>query len=161
MEISKNGSALTKDQIQVNAPLQYRGTLTVTNIGPTALAAGDEFRLFPAASYSGAFVTMNLPPLPPGLSWTNKLLVNGSIGVIGALLPSFASITRSGTNLIVTGTNGEPNAHYDVLTSTNVALPLTNWFNLFTNQFNASGAFSFTNPIAPGEPQRFFQLRTP
>jgi len=81
--------------------------------------------------------------------------------VIGVRLPSFASVTWSGTNVIVTGTNGEPNALYDVLTSTNVALPLTNWLSLLTNQFNASGAFSFTNPIAPGEPQRYFQIRTP
>jgi len=160
MEISKNGSTLTNDQIQVNAPLQYRGTLTVTNIGTTALASEDTFKLFSATSYSGAFATITLPPLAPGLHWKNRLLVDGTIVVDGSPIPKFSGITWSGTNLIVTGTNGLPNAPYDVLTSTNVAWPLTNWFSLLTNQFNASGAFSFTNPIAPGEPQRYFQIRT-
>jgi len=33
------------------------------------------------------------------------------------------------------------------LTSTNVALPLSNWTSIATNQFGAGGVFSFTNGI--------------
>ena len=85
----------------------------------------------------------------------------GSIEVIAATSPGFASISRSGTNIVITGTNGPPNAPYAVLTATNVALPLSNWFILRTNQFGPGGAFAFTNAIAPADRQRFFQLRTP
>jgi hypothetical protein len=39
--------------------------------------------------------------------------------------------------------------------------PLSIWVSLVTNQFDLSGNFSFTNGIAPGEPQRYFSLRVP
>lgn len=161
MEISKDGAVLTNDQVQVTGPLTYGGALTVAKLGPTALAAGHNFRLFSASSYSGAFATINLPPLDAGLTWTNKLLVDGSIEVIVAPQPGFANITLSGTNVVISGTNGSPNEPYAVLAATNVALPVTNWVSLATNQFDATGHFSFTNSIVPGIPQRFFRLRTP
>jgi hypothetical protein len=87
--------------------------------------------------------------------------VDGSIGVIGVAVPKFASINLSGTSLIITGTGGPPNTTYAVLTSTNVALPVSNWTSVATNQFGAGGEFSFTNSIAPGTPPRFYRIRTP
>jgi len=83
IEISKSGSSLTNDQIQVaGATLTYGGVLIVTNIGPNVLSAGDRFPLFNAPSFAEAFSTLNLPPLPLGLVWTNKLAVDGSIQVV-------------------------------------------------------------------------------
>lgn len=161
MEISKNGAILTNDQIQVIAPLTYGGSLIVSNLGPTALAAGDHFPLFTATSFTGSFSNIALPPLASGLDWTNKLGVDGSIEVISLTQPAFASITLSGTNLIVSGTNGAPGASYTVLTATNVALPVSNWVSIATNQLDSSGNFSFTNAINPAERQRFFQIRIP
>ncbi|HOX57252.1 MAG TPA: GH25 family lysozyme [Candidatus Paceibacterota bacterium] len=81
MEISKDGVALTNDQIEVHAALTYGGSLVVSNLGPTALAAGDSFKLFSAVSYAGAFSGLELPVLGPGLLWTNKLLADGSVEV--------------------------------------------------------------------------------
>jgi T5SS/PEP-CTERM-associated repeat protein len=159
MEISKNGSVLTNDQIEVAVGLAYGGALTVAKLGATALTGGDRFQLFSASSYAGSFTTVTLPSLPAGLNWTNKLLVDGSIEVIAG--PQFTSVTVSGTNVILTGTNGTPNAPYAVLTATNVALPLSNWVSIATNLFDSSGNFSFTNAITPGIPQRFYRLRTP
>ena len=152
---------LTNDQIQVAGPLTYGGSLTVSNVGPAALTAGNSFQLFSAAGYGGTFAALTLPALEAGLSWTNKLLVNGSIEVIGVALPKFSTISLSGTNVVITGANGVSNAPYAVLTSTNVALPMSNWVSVATNQFDSSGNFSFTNGIAPGIPQRFFRIRTP
>jgi hypothetical protein len=45
MEVSKNGTTLIKDQLQVSAPLTYGGGLTVTDVGPGLLSLGDEFQL--------------------------------------------------------------------------------------------------------------------
>jgi len=50
----------------------------------------------------GAFTTLNLPPLGAGLAWRNNLSLDGSIEVIAAGSPGFASISRSGTNVIFT-----------------------------------------------------------
>jgi hypothetical protein len=140
--------------------LRYGGTLQVTNrIG--TLVAGDRFPLFGANVYIGSFDNLILPPLDPGLAWTNKLQVDGSIEVIVASQPGFAGISLSGTNLVFSGTNGTPGASYAVLTATNVALPASNWLSLVTNQFGANGEFSFTNAIILQEPERYFRLRTP
>jgi len=84
--------------------------------------------------------------------------VDGSIEVAAG--PSFTNISLSGTNLILAGTGGTSNAPYTVLTATNVALPLSNWVSLVTNQFGAGGEFSFTNGILD-ELQRYFRIRTP
>jgi autotransporter-associated beta strand protein len=59
-------------------------TLTVNNIGSTNLAAGDTFTLF-STPVSGAFATLNLPPLPDaGVTWSNQLAINGTIAVVAA-----------------------------------------------------------------------------
>jgi len=159
MEISKNGATLTNDQIQVLAPLTYGGSLVLSNLGSTALAIADRFPLFSANSYAGGFTNIVLPALAAGLGWTNKLLVDGSIEVIAG--PIFTSITLSGTNVIMSGSNGPPNAPYAVLTATNVTTPLSNWVSLDTNQFDTSGNFIFTNAISPAFPRRFFILQVP
>jgi hypothetical protein len=141
--------------------MRYGGTLIVSQFGRT-LAAGDRFQLFSFSNYvASAFDTMVLPPLAPGLAWKNNLSIDGSIEVVAGGQPGFASISLSGTNVILAGTNGAAGANYAVLTATNVALPLSNWVSIVTNQFGTGGQFNFTNPIAPGEPRRFFLLLTP
>ena len=46
-----------------------------------------------------------------------------------------------------------------LLTSTNVAAGLSGWSRLGTNYFDVTGATTFTNAIAPGEPGRFYLLQ--
>jgi fibronectin-binding autotransporter adhesin len=162
MDISKNGPAFSSDQVEVAASLTYGGSLVVTRLGSTALSSGDRFQLFSAISYSGSFSSLTLPPLNAGLIWTNKLAVDGSIEVVNRPLPHIASIMKSGASVVVVnGTNGPPNATYFVLASTNVALPLSNWSPILTNQFDGSGNFSFSNVINPALPQRYFMLQVP
>jgi hypothetical protein len=163
MRIYRSESFLTNDQIQTPFTFNYGGSITVTQLPAVlvgTLTLGDRFQLFSASAYGGAFSTLTLPPLTSGLEWTNKLLVDGSIEVVAAP-PKFAGITVSGTNVVLTGTNGTPGANYAILTATNVALPLSNWLSIVTNQFGAGGGFSFTNGILPAEPQRYFRFRTP
>jgi fibronectin-binding autotransporter adhesin len=161
LRIGKDGSALTNDQIQVANGLTYGGSLSVSNIGPTGLTLGDRFKLFDAGAYAGSFTQLSLPSLGAGLGWTNRLLADGSIGVVATRLPRVATITLSGTNVVITGTNGTANSPYTVLTSTNVVLALSNWTSVATYQYGPSGEFSFTNAIEPQVPQRFYLLRSP
>ena len=60
-----------------------------------------------------------------------------------------------------TGTNGVPLENYFVLTSTNLALPKSNWTRLATNQFDANGGFAFTNAGGTNSSRGFFQLQLP
>ncbi|HZI30896.1 MAG TPA: hypothetical protein VFF11_01075, partial [Candidatus Binatia bacterium] len=161
LEISKTGMTLTNDQLKVMAPLTYGGTLTVSNAGPNALAAGDSFQMFSASNYDGSFTSLYLPPLNSGLTWTNQLLVDGSIAVIAQPIPAIHLTTSSGSNLIFSVTNGSPGGAYDLLTSTNLALPLSSWITNRSGNFDSSGNQVLTNSISPNEPQRFFLLKTP
>ena len=156
-----NKSALTNDSIRVLADVSLGGTLIVSNISGT-LAAGDSFKLVDAATYSGSFSTVILPSLNAGLVWnTNSLNSSGIISVVSTATPVFASSSISGNNLLMTGSNGTANTSYYVLTSTNVALPMTNWARLITNQFDGSGNFIFSNSIDPATPRLFYRLQLP
>jgi glucose/arabinose dehydrogenase len=73
-------------------------------------------------------------------------------------VPFINAVTLSGTNLIVSGTNGAQNGNYYILTSTNLALPTTSWLCAATNPFDANGNFIFTNPVDPGQSQLFYLL---
>jgi len=74
-------------------------------------------------------------------------------------MPFINTVALSGTNLIVSGTNGAQNGNYYILTSTNLALSPTNWLRTSTNPFKANGNFIFTNPVDPGQSQLFYLLQ--
>ena len=161
MEISKNGAALTNDQIQVAAPLVFSGSLTISNLGPTLLAGGDSFQLFSATGYSGAFSSLTLPALPAGLSWTNRLLLNGSLAVVAPAPLQIGGVLRSGTNLNFSVTGGSAGKPWNLLTSTNLALPLSSWITNRSGIFDSSGNVSITNGVNTIEPRRFFRIYAP
>jgi hypothetical protein len=79
--ISRTPTVATNDQIQVTGTVTYGGALIVTNLDPNALANGDKFQLFNAASFAGTFTSLILPPLDTGLSWKTNLLLDGSLEV--------------------------------------------------------------------------------
>ena len=154
---------LTNDVARVFGTVTYDGTLNVANLSPDFLEAGDNFRLFNAAGYGGAFTNFILPDLNDGLAWsTNKLAVDGRLWVVKATPPVIASTVWSGNSQFTfQGGGGTPNWDYYVLASTNMTLPLSQWPRIMTNQFDFSGNFSVTNSINPGLPLQFYLLQTP
>jgi len=75
--------------------------------------------------------------------------------------PVLGGIQISGGSLILTGANGTAGANYLVLTSTNLASPLTNWTILSTNPFGPDGSVNVTNPLNTNSAQSFYRLRLP
>jgi len=82
------------------------------------------------------------------------------------LLPPFTPQTTSATfadsshtQITVSGIGGPTNIPlpYLVMTTTNLALPLTSWTPYLTNNFGTNGTFSYSFPVNANEPQRFFQ----
>jgi uncharacterized repeat protein (TIGR03803 family) len=71
-----------------------------------------------------------------------------------------ASITLSGTNLVLNGSNGLSGRTCYVLVGTNLAEPLNQWAFVATNILGADGSFSIiaTNAVNPTAPQRFYIL---
>lgn len=66
-------------------------------------------------------------------------------------VPSITSIAldAAGSNIIVSGTNnnGTTSGQYVILTSTNIALPISSWTPLSTQAFDQTGSFNYTNAI--------------
>jgi len=138
------------------------GTLTVNNIGPTNLQAGDTFTLFNGA-LSGTFSATNLPVLPsPNMFWDTSLLASQGIIKVGSSVvpqPVITSISVSGTTLTIMATNGLAGGQFILLGSTNLLLPVNQWTPILTNNFNGSGNLSLsTNVINPGVPAEFYLL---
>ncbi|HEV2453348.1 MAG TPA: autotransporter-associated beta strand repeat-containing protein, partial [Verrucomicrobiae bacterium] len=131
------------------------GTVSVSNLGP-ALAAGNTFQLFSQPVSGGNNLTIS----GGGVQWANNLAADGTISVVGALpQPVINGFSISGTNLVISGTNGYTGGGYYVLSTTNLLLPLSSWKPISTNTFASGGLFSITNPIVPGTPAKFYTLK--
>jgi hypothetical protein len=160
MELNKAGH--TQDQLVGLNTLVYGGTL-VLNYQPGSLDIGDNFPLFSAATYLGAFDALTPATPGPGLAWDLTGLTNGTLKVIAgpANPPQLGSISSANGSVIISGSGGTAGSNYYVLTSTNVALPMNDWTRLATNVFESGGTFSFTNAVDPNTPQQFFRLQLP
>ena len=157
-EISKNPFAY--DQAIVGGAVSYAGTLNVVNTSIESFEAGDNFPIVIASSYTDTFSAVNLPALDAGLTWkTTQLATNGSLWVVSTAPPTITNPNSDGVNFSFSGTGGTPNWFYDVLSSTNVALPFALWNNVGTGQFDGAGNFYFVTPLNPTDTQRFFSLR--
>jgi hypothetical protein len=73
--------------------------------------------------------------------------------------PWITSISTSGQNLVISGSNGVAGWPYLVLTSTNLAQPAVNWTVNATQAFDTGGNFNFTNAADPSAPQLFYLLQ--
>ncbi|HEV2454295.1 MAG TPA: autotransporter-associated beta strand repeat-containing protein [Verrucomicrobiae bacterium] len=150
----------TNDVLSAGGALSYGGTLTVSNISATALAAGNSFKLFKAASYSGAFNSISPASPGAGLAWnTNNLAVNGTLSVFSLAGPKITSIMVNGTTLTIVGNNGPANTPYVLMESTNLLQPLP-WTPVLTNSFNNSGGLNLsTNVVNPNTPDEYYILQ--
>ena len=72
-----------------------------------------------------------------------------------------ATISRAGTNVIISGTGGLSGEKYILLTSTNLALPMPQWTPVMTNLLDGSGSFTCTNAIKASMPAQLFRTVLP
>jgi autotransporter-associated beta strand protein len=158
--IELNKTISTNDVLASGASIQFGGILQLTNLAGS-FAAGDNFKLFYAASYSGAFT--NITPVIPAinLGWsTNTLTSDGTLRImdIPTPPPTISGFVLDRGNFVMSGRNGVAGWPYCILTSTNVELPLGNWSRLATNRFDVQGAFSYTNSL-PSALRQFYLLQ--
>lgn len=157
-EISRNPFA--NDQVVVLGTLARGGTLEVLNTSVELLEAGDNFQLFNAPNVTGNFAAYDLPALEEGLAWnTSQLATNGRIWVVSTNPPAITSYSLAGGNFSFAGTGGTPNWDYDVLTSSDVALPISAWTVADSGQFDASGNFNIVLAVNPLNTRQFFVVR--
>lgn len=151
LEVDKS-LATTNDFVQVAGALTQagNGTVFLNNLGP-AFAGGDNFKFFSKPLANGQ--TMTIVPATPGsgLLWTNKLAVDGSIGVLGVATGSAADLAGLTLNAGSLTPSFSSNVYnYSVqLTYTNSSIALTpiSATNAATIRIASAGA---TNLIASG-----------
>jgi PKD repeat protein len=120
----------------------------------TNTTATNLFHTFTAAGTNLVTLTVS------GIAGTNAASTF-MVTVISSQPPVIGGISLSGTNLVITGTNGTAGANYYVLATTNLLTPLTNWAILSINQFGPGGSVNWTNPLNPNFPQTYYRLRLP
>jgi autotransporter-associated beta strand protein len=150
-------TANNNDQFAGLTSVAYGGTLVVTNVGASPLWAGEEFKLFNSTSPgSGNFSSVVVLPTGTGSfnPFTGFLTINSTA-------PAFQSPIVSSGKITLTGSGGMPSSGYILLTTTNLALPLSQWTTNTIGTFNGAGAFSNSISISPGELMLYFILRIP
>ena len=155
----KTGGAVTNDLVRGISALTCGGGLVLTNLGAIALTAGDTLKLFAATSYCGIFAGIT-PSVPgPGLAWDlSGLIPAGTLKVANAPAISQVALLPDGSARLTLA--GATNQLYDILTTTNLALPLAQWQTL------ASGVLPLNplllnDPAANKAPGRFYRSRSP
>jgi fibronectin-binding autotransporter adhesin len=162
--VNRSGSA--SDAVSVSGTIANVGTgiVTVTNLG-TALQIGDTFTLFNKAVTGGAALTVT--NIGGGIVWSNGLAVNGKISVFSFISsvtpitnsPAIQNITLSGSNVILTGTNGQTGGTAYLLMTTNLANSITTWKTVATNVLGGNAyTFTGTNVITPALGRQFYRL---
>ena len=170
------------NMVLTNATLQFAVAPGVTNVVVASLTTGGSSNVISVLSLPAAAVPTRLPLLDyagtiggagfnfvlgggvPGYgSYLSNNVANSSVDLVFVSLPatppSFSAVTRNGSSLVLTGTNGIPNWPYYVLASTNLALPLAQWPCVATNFFDGAGNFTFTN--SPNASMKFYLLQLP
>ena len=154
-----NGSTSTNTSVVLGAGVTYGGVLNIVTNG--TFTVGQTFTLFSGAGATSASSFASIlgsPGAGKAFSFANGVLsVVSSGGVTPAVIKS---VTLSGSNLIVQGTNGVAGSGYTILTSTNIALPLSSWTTNTTGTFSAGGGFSNAIPVSTSG-QGFFDIRQP
>ncbi|HXF11102.1 MAG TPA: autotransporter-associated beta strand repeat-containing protein, partial [Desulfuromonadaceae bacterium] len=160
-----NAGSLTNDLLNVSGNLTIGGTLSLTNL-TGSLAGGQSFKLFNAATYTTNYTAI-VPATPgPNLAWDVSMLAsNGTLAVVStgpAPTPQITGISLNGTTLTISATNGSVGGQYTLLQSTNIALPLSQWTPVLTNNFDNNGDLNLsTNIVDPNNNHTFYILQAP
>jgi hypothetical protein len=142
------------------------GTFTNTGTSVTLLFSLALPATFVGDAQAGGEVTLFLAAIDPQIGFTFNSRSFGTISArpfleISAMpVPGISVVNLSGTNVILSATNGIAGGTYYVFSSTNLALPLSQWTPVATNVLSESGNFTTTVTNANTTTQQFFILQT-
>lgn len=106
---------------------------------------------------------VNTVPWPNQVSLYKRGELNDALMFVGGVTshPAFGAPVLSGGKLVLTGNGGSADGTYQVLTSTNITLPLSSWTPVLTNTFGADGSFSNAVGMQASSAAQFYRVRTP
>jgi len=151
----------------VGSPLTVTNSLTLNgnamNVSTlSALGAGDYLLITnTAAAISGSFAAVNVSGA--GVAGTASIVTTPdavTLHVAASSAPgNFSGISVSGTTLTLNVTNGPANGAWTLLSSTNVATPLSQWTTNRTGNYDGSGNLSTNLLNTATNPMEFFILK--
>ena len=165
MRISKSGSTTSNDSVTGMASVTYGGKLIVTDVGGSALAAGDTFILFSAAAYSHSFSGIVLPSLSGSLVWnTSNLAINGSISVKVPSPPISLKEMETSSAIVLSSSTGTLNFQSSVVGHTYQlqtvdSLTSGTWANVGAPQNGTGVDLHFAIPYDRSVSRRFYRLQ--
>jgi autotransporter-associated beta strand protein len=102
--------------------------------------------------------TINGGGIAPGKT-ASLQINNDQLQLVVAPGPRITGVSLHGPTLTLTGTNGMARGQYVLLESTNIALPLSQWIPVLTNNFDNKGDLNLsTNIVNPNNPMEFYLL---
>ena len=161
LKLNRGGTPASDELVSTLGSINYGGTLLLTNVG-SALQPGDTFTLFSGSGLgAGTFGSVVLPSYYT--FDTSNLGVNGTVTVTGTYKPALTTVDFSflaSGYLTFNAVNGAPNGGFAILTSTNAALPLSQWTSIATGTFDGSGNLSNQYvTVDPSLPQAYYVLQ--
>ena len=169
------GATPSVGKISVTGNLALNGNPITINVTGSSLGAGTNRLLDCTGTLSG---TANATPVFTGLGLSSgasaaistttgsnghvDLVVTGSSTLVPTQSPHITGFNMVNNNVAINGTNGQTGGTYYLLSSTNLALSLSQWTPVATNLVStngANGAFTFigTNTVGSNG-QRYYIL---
>jgi hypothetical protein len=142
------------------------GTFTNSSANATLLFTLALPAAFASDAQAGGEVGLFLTATDPGIGFTFNSRSFGTttarpfLEISAAPVPGITGISLSGTNVILSATNGAAGGTYFVLATTNLSSLPNQWTPVATNVLNANGNFTITATNASAPPQQFFILQT-
>jgi uncharacterized repeat protein (TIGR01451 family) len=151
------GGGATTAYFQYGTTTSYGSISADTNLAATSapLAVSNVISgLAPSTTYHCRLAAFNSTGFTPGPDQT----FTTSVGPVSFTLSNISPLAGGGFRFGFTNLGG---LNFEVLGTTNVALPLSNWMVLGPAVENPSGQYQFTNPGAANAGQGFFRVRSP
>ena len=157
--------------VYTNEPVLLTNTASLGTFTNTATSVTVFFSLalpatFVSDALAGGEVTLFLTAIDPQIGFTFNSRSFGTtsarpfLEISAVPVPGISAVNLSGTNVVLSATNGVAGGTYYVFSSTNLALPLSQWTPVATNVLSGSGNFTTTVTNANTTAQQFFILQT-
>ena len=152
-----NMDSLTMDKVVGLGKVTFGGTLNL-NLSGRAVAAGDTFKLFSAAHYSGSFASI-VPSEPgPNLVWnTSTLITDGTLRVKSTLALPTLTAQIDGNQLNLSWPSENIGWRLQAQTNSASVGISTNW----TDVTGSEGSNNVSVTIHPGNATVFYRLISP
>jgi hypothetical protein len=165
--------APTADGIVYNdEPTLLTNTVSLGSFTNAGINSTDSFSLALPASFTsnisaGGDVGLYLTAIDPGTGFTFNSHDFGTatqrpfLEISAVPLPGITSVTFSGTDVVLSATNGTAGETCVIFSSTNLLAPAAQWTPVTTNVLSANGPFAVTatNALSNTSAQQFFILQ--